>query len=360
MRLHEGHDVASKCAIRAFTTNFPSPCRPLPLTARGWRSSGWWRWWWAQPASRAGQVRLVSSRRRSRSGNNGGFVAWKRLSCRPPAHASLFRAPSRPSGASDDGPGMLRSHCARTLEALVRASLRRRAFNDITTIATVVSDRRARRSLRAQAGVICGVPLAVGGVPAARPGVHAHRSRRWHAREPGEPVLFVTGHARGLLSSERVALNFMQRLSAIATLTAQYVEAVRGTNAKILDTRKTTPGWRPLEKYAVRAGGGTNHRMDLSTGVLIKDNHLAALDGDVAKAVIRARELAPKGIKIEVECDSVEQVIRAADAAADIICSTTCHARSGGTFASYAAAQFSKPGRRDAIHRAGIAETGVD
>ena len=106
----------------------------------------------------------------------------------------------------------------------------------------------------------------------------------------GEPVLFVTGHARGLLSAERVALNYMQRLSGIATLTWRYVDAVRGTNAKILDTRKTTPGWRALEKYAVRAGGGTNHRMDLSTGVLIKDNHLAALDGDVAKAVERARE----------------------------------------------------------------------
>ena len=97
------------------------------------------------------------------------------------------------------------------------------------------------------------------------------------------------------------------------------VDAVKGTNAKILDTRKTTPGWRVLEKYAVRSGGGTNHRMDLSTGVLIKDNHLAALDGDIVKAVERARELAPKGIKIEVECDSFDQVTRAADAGADII-----------------------------------------
>jgi nicotinate-nucleotide pyrophosphorylase (carboxylating) len=132
-------------------------------------------------------------------------------------------------------------------------------------------------------------------------------------------VLFVTGHARGLLSAERVALNYMQRLSGIATLTSRYVDAVKGTNAKILDTRKTTPGWRALEKYAVRAGGGTNHRMDLSTGVLIKDNHLQALDGDVGKAVRRARELAPKGIKIEVECDRLEQVQRAADAGADII-----------------------------------------
>ncbi len=132
-------------------------------------------------------------------------------------------------------------------------------------------------------------------------------------------MLLITGHARALLSAERVALNYLQRLSGIATITARYVEAVRGTNAKILDTRKTTPGWRSLEKYAVRAGGGTNHRMDLSTGVLIKDNHLAALDGDVARAVSRAREQAPRGIKIEVECDRIDQVERAVEAGADII-----------------------------------------
>src|SRR5439155_6358669 len=130
---------------------------------------------------------------------------------------------------------------------------------------------------------------------------------------------FVTGHARGLLSAERVALNFLQRLSGIASLTARYVDAVFGTKARILDTRKTTPGWRKLEKYAVRAGGGVNHRMDLATGVLIKDNHIAALDGDVALAVKRARDLAPPGIKIEVECDRFEQVVRAAGAGADIV-----------------------------------------
>jgi nicotinate-nucleotide pyrophosphorylase (carboxylating) len=135
----------------------------------------------------------------------------------------------------------------------------------------------------------------------------------------GEPVLFVTGHARALLTAERVALNYMQRLSGIATLTCKYVDLVQGTKAKILDTRKTTPGWGALEKYAVRAGGGTNHRMNLASGVLIKDNHLAALDGDVFKAVSRARELAPHGTKIEVECDRIEQVQRALDAGADII-----------------------------------------
>jgi nicotinate-nucleotide pyrophosphorylase (carboxylating) len=122
-----------------------------------------------------------------------------------------------------------------------------------------------------------------------------------------------------LLAAERVALNFMQRLSGIATLTARYVDAVKGTRAKILDTRKTTPGWRLLEKYAVRAGGGTNHRLNLSAAVLIKDNHLAAVDGDVGLAVRRARDLAPAGTKIEVECDRIEQVGAAVEAGADII-----------------------------------------
>ena len=131
--------------------------------------------------------------------------------------------------------------------------------------------------------------------------------------------MFLSGHARGLLSAERVALNFVQRLSGIATLTARYVEAVAGTGARILDTRKTTPLLRRLERYAVRAGGGLNHRLDLSAAVLIKDNHLAAVDGDIALAVSRARAVAPAGIKVEVECDTLDQVRAAIDAGADVI-----------------------------------------
>jgi len=133
------------------------------------------------------------------------------------------------------------------------------------------------------------------------------------------PIIFITGHARGLLSAERVALNFMQRLSGIASLTNKYVQAVKGTNAKILDTRKTTPGWRRLEKYAVRAGGGMNHRMDLSSAVLIKDNHLAAVNGDVELAVKRAREVAPPRTAVEVECDTLDQVRSALVAEAEVI-----------------------------------------
>jgi len=208
------------------------------------------------------------------------------------------------------------------LRQLVRTALDEDdAFNDLTTIATVVSDRHARGRLVARAeGVLCGVALAVEAFRQLDPKVTIRVDLEDGAKlRKGSNILYLSGHARALLAAERVALNFMQRLSGIATLTARYVEAVKGTKAKILDTRKTTPGWRLLEKYAVRAGGGTNHRLNLSAAVLIKDNHLAAVDGDVALAVRRARDLAPAGTKIEVECDRVEQVRAAVEANADIV-----------------------------------------
>ncbi|MDE3153401.1 MAG: carboxylating nicotinate-nucleotide diphosphorylase [Gemmatimonadota bacterium] len=208
------------------------------------------------------------------------------------------------------------------LESLVRAALEEDgAFNDVTSVATVMSERRARASLVArQAGVVAGVPLAVEAFRLVDPKVAIRiDAPDGTAVRPGDVVLFVTGHARPMLAAERVALNFLQRLSGVASLTARYVEAARGTKARILDTRKTTPGWRLLEKYAVRAGGGMNHRMDLASGVLIKDNHLAALDGDVAKAVRRAREIAPAGMRVEVECERRDQVAAAVAAGADII-----------------------------------------
>jgi nicotinate-nucleotide pyrophosphorylase (carboxylating) len=207
------------------------------------------------------------------------------------------------------------------LDALVRSALDEDgAFNDLTTIATVVSERRARATLVARDhGVVCGVAPALDSFRLLDPKVAIRIDVEDGARvAPGASVLFVNGNARALLSAERVALNFLQRLSGIASLTAQFVAAVEGTGARILDTRKTTPGWRQLEKYAVRAGGGYNHRMDLSSAVLIKDNHLAALDGDISKAVNRARELAP-GVKIEVECDNLAQVERSMAAGADVI-----------------------------------------
>lgn len=207
------------------------------------------------------------------------------------------------------------------LSARVRQALEEdSAFNDVTTIATVVTSRHARAKLVArQAGTIAGVPLALEAFRQLDPKV----SMRIDAEDGqsvarGATVLFLTGHARGLLSAERTALNFLQRLSGVATLTARYVAAVRGTRARILDTRKTTPGWRSLEKYAVRAGGGSNHRMDLADSVLIKDNHLRAVEGDVRLAIRRTRELEPNA-KVEVECDTIAQVEAALAASADII-----------------------------------------
>jgi nicotinate-nucleotide pyrophosphorylase (carboxylating) len=139
---------------------------------------------------------------------------------------------------------------------------------------------------------------------------------------PGDSLLEITGPTRALLTAERVALNYVQRLSGIATLTAQFVAAVAGTHAEILDTRKTTPGWRRLEKYAVACGGGRNHRFGLFDLVLVKDNHLAALRGElpnaIEAAVRRARALYPR-LKVEVEADTMEQVSHAVAAGADIV-----------------------------------------
>jgi nicotinate-nucleotide pyrophosphorylase (carboxylating) len=127
-----------------------------------------------------------------------------------------------------------------------------------------------------------------------------------------------TGEMAGLLTGERVALNFVQLLSGIATLTNKFVEAVAGTNARIIDTRKTHPGLRALEKYAVRAGGGHNHRFGLDSGILIKDNHIAA-SGSITRAIDRARKLAPHTFLIEVECETLAQVDEARSASADAI-----------------------------------------
>lgn len=195
------------------------------------------------------------------------------------------------------------------------------AKHDITTAATVLSDRRAGcRMVARQSGVIAGLVMAREAFCQVDDAVNIRSEVEDGSRvTPGTPLMFLTGHARCLLSAERVALNFVQRLSGIASLTGRYAEAVRGTKARILDTRKTTPGWRKLERYAVRAGGGMNHRFNLGSAVLIKDNHLAAVDGDIGAAVKRAREIAPPGTRVEVECEAVAQVEAALSAAADVI-----------------------------------------
>lgn len=209
---------------------------------------------------------------------------------------------------------------AAQVTALVRtALLEDEAFNDVSTLATVVSDRHVRSAVVARReGVVAGVALAVEAFRQldASVAIRVEAEDGTHVAA-GARVLSLTGHARGMLSAERTALNYMQHLSGIATLTRQFVMAIQGTSAQILDTRKTLPGWRALQKYAVRAGGGTNHRMDLRSGVLIKDNHLAAIGGDINAAVTRARQLAMPGTPIQVECDTIAQVEASLTAGAD-------------------------------------------
>ena len=195
---------------------------------------------------------------------------------------------------------------------------------DVTTLAAVPESAQARAVMRAREPlVVAGLALAEAAFQALSKEVQVTRTTEDSRRvTEGKSLLEIAGPARALLSAERVALNFVQRLSGIATLTAQFVDAIKGTPAQILDTRKTTPGWRRLEKYAVTCGGGRNHRSGLFDMVLIKDNHLAALKNEspnaIAAAVQRARAKYP-GLKVEVEADTLEQVEQAAAAGADIV-----------------------------------------
>ncbi len=136
--------------------------------------------------------------------------------------------------------------------------------------------------------------------------------------KPGDVVASVAGDARSILTGERVALNFLQRMSGVATITSRYVSLVSHTSARIVDTRKTTPGLRRLEKYAVTVGGGSNHRFGLSDGILIKDNHIA-IAGGVGKAVALAKKQAPHTLKIEVEVSDIDQLLEAIEAGADAV-----------------------------------------
>jgi nicotinate-nucleotide pyrophosphorylase (carboxylating) len=195
---------------------------------------------------------------------------------------------------------------------------------DATTLATVPPDLKARALMRARAPlVVCGTAWVEAAFHQLSPKVRVQTLMRDGQRaKPGDVLLNISGPARPILSAERVALNFAQRLSGVATLTAKFVEAVRGTGAQILDTRKTTPGWRRFEKYAVTCGGGRNYRIGLFDMILIKDNHLAALRQEkpnaIAAAICRARKKFPR-LKIEVEADTLQQVRQALDAGAEII-----------------------------------------
>ena len=195
---------------------------------------------------------------------------------------------------------------------------------DVTTLATVPEAATARAVLRAREPlVVAGLAFAEAAFLELSAAVKIERLARDGQRVKTDDVLLrLSGPARPILTAERVALNFVQRLSGIATLTAQFVDAAKGTHAQILDTRKTTPGWRRFEKYAVRCGGGKNHRLGLFDMILIKDNHLVALRNEkpdaIAAAVARARKKFPK-LSIEVEADTLQQAEQAVNAGADFI-----------------------------------------
>jgi nicotinate-nucleotide pyrophosphorylase (carboxylating) len=197
------------------------------------------------------------------------------------------------------------------LEPLVRAALLEdlgRA-GDITTDAIVPADHRATVVLASrQQGVVAGLDLAALAFSLIEPAIEMKVEKPDGSRlVPGDVIATLSGPARGLLTGERVALNFLSHLSGIATATAGIVDAVAGQRARIVCTRKTTPGLRPLEKYAVRCGGGSNHRFGLDDAVLIKDNHIA-ISGGVRPAIERARANVGHLVKIEVEVDTLEQL----------------------------------------------------
>jgi nicotinate-nucleotide pyrophosphorylase (carboxylating) len=189
---------------------------------------------------------------------------------------------------------------------------------DVTTEATVPESARAVATiLQKEAGVISGLDVAEAVFRRLDADCVVERGPEGAWRDAGASVLRVEGSARALLTGERTALNFLQRLSGVATMTARCVRAIEGTGARILDTRKTTPGLRELEKAAVAAGGGTNHRAGLYDAILIKENH-AALAGGVGEAVRRARAHAP-GLPLEVECRTLDEVDEALAAGATSI-----------------------------------------
>ena len=197
------------------------------------------------------------------------------------------------------------------------------ASRDHTT-RLIPHDRLGRAALVAkEQGVLAG--LSVASAVFSRLDAAVETSPLLHdgdALNPGDVIAAVQGPVGGILSAERIALNFLQRMSGIATETAKYVRAVEGLNSRIIDTRKTVPGLRYLDKYAVRAGGGHNHRLNLADGVLIKDNHIASARLDelsLADLIKRARESAPHTLKIEVEVETVEQAEEALNAGADIV-----------------------------------------
>jgi nicotinate-nucleotide pyrophosphorylase (carboxylating) len=219
--------------------------------------------------------------------------------------------------AEDSAPAAMSPQIKRLLKNALEEDV---GAGDLTTINTIPADLKGNAAFRAKSpGVVAGLFLlheifalldeAV---------VVSDRRSDGDQVEVGEVVAEATGPVRALLIGERTALNFLQRLSGTATLTRRYVDAVRGFSCKIIDTRKTTPGLRALEKYAVRVGGGRNHRFGLYDAALVKDNHIAAA-GSLLRAVEKIRRNAPFMTRIEVECADLAQIKEALDAGAEVI-----------------------------------------
>lgn len=250
------------------------------------------------------------------------------------------------------------------LDDLIRHALKEDIHTgDLTTRACLTGPRPAKaRFVAKEPFVLAGIQVAARVFALLDPAIVFDAQMKDGARvASGDLLACVSGDASSLLQGERVALNLLQRMCGVATLTSRYVEAVAGTQARIVDTRKTTPGLRMLEKYAVRVGGGVNHRTGLYDGILIKENHIAAAGG-ITAAVNRTRDYIPHTLKIEVETETVEQVEEALAARADIImldnmdCATMrqCVGLIGGR----ALVEASGGVNLDTVRA--IAETGVD
>jgi nicotinate-nucleotide pyrophosphorylase (carboxylating) len=208
------------------------------------------------------------------------------------------------------------------IEPLVRAALLEdlgRA-GDLTTDAIIPADMTTRAVIAArQSGVVAGLDLAVLTFKLIDPRIEVQIRKADGARlSPGDDIAILSGPARGILTAERVALNFMGHLSGIASATADIADAIRSYGTKVTDTRKTTPGLRQVQKYAVRVGGGANHRFGLDDAILIKDNHVAVAGG-IAPAIARARAYAGHLVKIEVEVDTLGQLREALDAKVEAV-----------------------------------------
>lgn len=207
------------------------------------------------------------------------------------------------------------------IDAIIENALREDIHTgDLTTMAVVAGKRPARaRFIAKEPFVVAGMHVASRVFALLDPQVvFTHFFSDGDTVSRGDVLAELQGDAAVLLQGERVALNLLQRMCGIATLTSRFREAVSGTRARVVDTRKTTPGLRLLEKYAVRVGGGANHRTGLYDGVLIKENHIAAAGG-IAVAIERARKAVPHTLKIEIETETLEQVAEALQAGADII-----------------------------------------